>query len=195
VFGAVALIERIKTQGGPLPEGVAHAVVVGGGNTAIDIARELKHLRVPEVTLIYRREESAMSAYAHEQASAKTEGVRFLHGHQPVAFKGPGRLQTVTLVRMRDDGGRLVQVPHSETELPCDMAVLAVGQGRLQELCTAFPGVEFKNGRLVVDPVTGGTGHPKVFGGGDLANGGKEVVNATAEGKLAARTMDRLLQA
>ena len=49
-------------------------------------------------------------------------------------------------------------------------------------------------GRIVVDPQTGVTGNPRVFSGGDAANGGKEVVNAVDEGQRAAHTIHRMIQ-
>ncbi len=193
VYGAVALIERIKTHPGAVTHGVAHAVVIGGGNTAIDIARELKLLGVPEVTMVYRRGPDAMSAYVHEQHGARDDGIRFLHWHQPLRFTAAGgKLKGVTLARTKEEGGKLKPVGGSETDIPCDLVALAVGQGKLETLCTSFPGVEFKGGRVVVDAQSGQTGNPKVFAGGDVANGGKEVVNATAEGKRAALAIHRM---
>ncbi|MEW5848765.1 MAG: FAD-dependent oxidoreductase [Myxococcota bacterium] len=193
VHGAVALIERLKTEPGPVTEGVAHAVVIGGGNTAIDIARELKFLRVPEVTMVYRRGEPAMSAYEHEQEAAKHEGVRFLHWHQPVVFRGTDRVRSVQLARTKEGANGRLEVTEQLVEIPCDLVALAVGQGKLKELCESFPGVQFTGGRVVVDSQTGRTGNPRVFAGGDVANGGKEVVNATAEGKLAAKAIHQML--
>ncbi|MBI5493592.1 MAG: FAD-dependent oxidoreductase [Deltaproteobacteria bacterium] len=193
IIGAVELIDQVKTRGQPLFEGVAHAVVVGGGNTAIDVARELRGLGVPEVTMVYRRGPEHMSAYAHEQDGARHDGVRFLHWHVPVRFNGEGKVSSLTLARTRLEDGRLRNVPGSEADVPCELVAMAVGQGTLKDLCTAFAGVDFRDGHVVVDPDTGATGNAKVFAGGDVANGGKEVVNATAEGKRAALAMDRML--
>jgi glutamate synthase (NADPH/NADH) small chain len=55
VWGAVDLIEHIKSDGNLKLDGVQRAIVVGGGNTAIDIAHELSLLGVPDVVMVYRR--------------------------------------------------------------------------------------------------------------------------------------------
>jgi glutamate synthase (NADPH/NADH) small chain len=68
--------------------------------------------------------------------------------------------------------------------------VVAIGQTRLAEFVSRFPGVELDaHSRIVVDPATGRTGHPRVYAGGDSVNGGMEVVNAVAEGRDAARAI------
>jgi len=81
-------------------------------------------------------------------------------------------------------------VPGTERELPADLVVVAIGQGRFRALAAQFPGVAVDaRGCIVIEPETGQTGHPKVYAGGDCANGGKEVVNAAADGRRAARAI------
>jgi glutamate synthase (NADPH/NADH) small chain len=178
VAGAVAWIERMKTDSGfTLGEG-RRAVVIGGGNTAIDAARELAHLGIREVTMLYRRTAEVMRGYAHEMAQARMEGVRLEERAVVRGFErdGQGRLRGVLL----EDGRRL----------ECDLALVAIGQASLREVARQFPGVEVDaEGCIVADPVTGRTGHPRVYAGGDARNGGKEVVNAAQEGKRAARAI------
>ena len=70
---------------------------------------------------------------------------------------------------------------------------LAVSRAAIASaLAAALPGVQVEDGRVVVD-ADGATGRPGVYAAGDCANGGKEVVNATAEGKRAALAIDRRL--
>src|SRR5205823_5815683 len=61
VVGATLWIERLKLERGFTVDGVGSALVIGGGNTAIDAARELRRLGVPSVTMVYRRTEAEMS--------------------------------------------------------------------------------------------------------------------------------------
>ena len=89
-------------------------------------------------------------------------------------------------------GRRLRNVPDSEFTLPAQLVVVAVGQGKLETLLSGLPEVQLDWGRIVVDD-TQQTGNPKVFAGGDASNGGKEVVNAAAEGKLAAQSIHAML--
>ena len=77
-----------------------------------------------------------------------------------------------------------------ESEIAANLIVVAIGQSRLAALVARFPGVELDRlSRIVVDPASGRTGHPRVYAGGDCVNGGKEVVNAVAEGQGAARAI------
>ncbi len=190
VWGASALIEAIKTGMTVDPSGIRSAVVVGGGNTAIDAARELALLGVPDVRLAYRRGPDRMPGYAHEREHAVHEGVRFLWNVLPVAFLGNGRLEGVRMTRL-DDALNPVGEPWDEA---ADVAALAVGQGRLTELLAGIADLRLERGRVVVDPETGRTTNSRYWAGGDLANGGAEVVNAAAEGKRAARGIDAWLR-
>lgn len=204
VVGAVALIELLKNK--PAAElswlsGVRRALCVGGGNTSIDVVRELRKLGVPHVTLVYRRGEADMPAYAHEVKAARTEGVEVLCNALPVEVVGRGDLVAGLRVARtrsgppgRDGRAKLETIPGSEQTLEADLVAVAIGQEMLEELLAGIPGLNLERGRAIVDPKSGQTTNPKYFSGGDCANGGKEVVNASAEGKLAARGIDRWLK-
>jgi glutamate synthase (NADPH/NADH) small chain len=178
VFGATDWIGRMKLEPHFALDGMKRALVIGGGNTAIDAARELARLGVPDVALVYRRTEPDMPGYRHELDHARHEGVRLLERAVPEAVvRGPGgRLEALRLADGR--------------ELPADLMVVAIGQARLKELAGRSPGVQLDpKGRIAVDPATGRTGNPKVYAGGDAVSGGQEVVNAAQEGKRAARAI------
>jgi glutamate synthase (NADPH/NADH) small chain len=145
---------------------------------------------VPDVRIVYRRDGERMPAYRHEREHAVHEGVHFEHRVQPLAFEGNGRLEAVRLTALDD---RLEPVG-DPFRLPADLAAVAIGQARLEEWLGEIPGLEFDGGRLIVDPASGGTANPKYWAGGDLANGGAEVVNAAAEGKRAAHGIDAALR-
>ncbi len=208
VFGACDLIERIKTKEGvPEVSSGKRAVVVGGGNTAIDIARQLAGLGL-HTTQIYRRDGAEMGAYAHEQEYARKEGVEFRFKTQPIAYvanDGKGetagkdaprvtKVRCVTMSWPADKTGRPVPVPGSEHDIPADVVAVATGQEKLvRELKKISNITIMPDGRVRVDPATGKTGNPKYYAGGDCANGGKEVVNAAAEGKKAAKAIHAAL--
>jgi glutamate synthase (NADPH/NADH) small chain len=179
VVGATAFIERLKNEPGFAVAGVRRAVVVGGGNTAIDVARELGKVGVADVAMVYRRSAHEMSGYAHEMAQARVEGARLVESVQPVS---------VVRVAITHNG----VVTGDAHELPCDLVVLAIGQSKLRAVAQGFDGVALdKRGCVVVDTVTRRTGNARVYAGGDCINGGKEVVNAAADGREAARAMMR----
>ncbi|MEZ4257215.1 MAG: FAD-dependent oxidoreductase [Polyangiales bacterium] len=193
VVGATAWIESMKLDPKASVAGVTRAIVVGGGNTAIDAARELAQLGVEHVSMVYRRDEAAMSGYAHEMAGAYKERVELVENRQPVSVvreKGA----VVGLQVAPTTGGK--PTDGERETLTADLIVIAIGQARLTQLASAFPGVELDDkGRVRVDEATCRTGNAKVYAGGDCVNGGKEVVNAAQHGKLAARAIHSSLGA
>jgi dihydropyrimidine dehydrogenase (NAD+) subunit PreT len=175
VVGATVWIERLKLESGFALAGVQRALVIGGGNTAIDVARELARLGVAEVAMVYRRTAGEMSGYAHEMDLARKEGVRLIERAVPKEFVREAS-GVVKALRLAD--GR---------EIPADLVVVGIGQGKLRDVVSGFPGVVLdERGLVVVDTATGRTGNAKVFAGGD-ALGGELVVTAVQEGKRAAR--------
>jgi len=191
VEGATALIERLKADPTLQVEGIRRAVIVGGGNTAIDITHELALLGVNS-TMVYRGTEAEMSAYDHEISSGRVDGVSVACSRIPtkVVRNESGRVVALRVARTENKRA----VAGTEEDLPADVVVVATGQSRLTDLAKAFAGVELDaRGRVVVDVATYRTGNPKVWSGGDCVNGGKEVVNAVAEARVAARDMHAFL--
>ena len=188
VIGATAWIEEMKLT---LPrehaKSLGRVLVVGGGNTAIDVAREAKGLGADDVAMVYRRSQKEMSGYAHELEGARIEGVRFVENVVPHSFVRDASGKLVALRVSRAEGGK--GIPGTEHDLPCDLVALAIGQSKLRAIATQFPGVTLgaKGCVVVNDAATCRTGNEKVYAGGDCINGGKEVVNAVADGRNAAR--------
>jgi len=133
-------------------------------------------LGAKEVYMVYRRGMQHMSAFAFEYEHARQEGVRFLWHVQPKAIHGNGKVEGLLLAD--------IQNAEAEILLAVDQVVLAIGQathtGFLGEA-----GVSIERGRIVIDRATGQTSNPKYFAGGDCTNGGREVVDAVADGKRA----------
>ena len=193
VYGAVDLIEKIKADPALKLDNVRRALVIGGGNTAIDIAHELKLLGVADVAMVYRRGVDGMSGYVHELASARKHGVRLMEHRVVTEFLAEsGKLTGVKLSRA--ENGKAV--PGGEETLSCELVALAIGQATATTMAKGFPGLVLdKHGNITVDPKTQRTGHAKVWSGGDCVNGGKEVVNAVQEAKIAVRDIIRALGA
>jgi dihydropyrimidine dehydrogenase (NAD+) subunit PreT len=169
------------------PERVA---VVGAGNTAIDAANASVRLGAREVHMIYRRGPEQMSAFDFEYEHAKQEGVKFLWHVQPVGIKGSDAVEGLELQKLEvsaDDS--LVPVQGSNYVQPVDMIVLAIGQSTHTDFLKAFDSgsekVQLERGRILIDRASGQTSNPKYFAGGDCTNGGREVVDAVADGKRA----------
>jgi glutamate synthase (NADPH/NADH) small chain len=199
VWESLPFIEAIKT--GVLPAVGRSVAVIGGGNTAVDVACEARRLGATEVTMVYRRTEAEMPAYPHEVKFARDEGVRFQWLTAPVRFVGDGRVEGVECRSMRlgepDASGRRRPdtVPGTEFVLPADTVVKAIGQQPRAELLSWIEGLELDGGLVRVDAETGRTSNPKYFAAGDAINGGATVVEAVRGAKLAARTIDAVLGA
>jgi glutamate synthase (NADPH/NADH) small chain len=183
VIDALRFIERYKTQ--PDFQVCQKVIVIGAGNTAIDAANAAVRLGAANVHLFYRRTEKEMPAFPFEYDHSKVEGVRFHWRAQPVAIlEENGRVVAVKFVETKPGTGRIAPQPVSDTEyeVACDMVIPALGQSRAT---APFP-VEARNGVIAVDRPTGRTSNPKYYAGGDCVNGGREVVDAVADGKRAA---------
>jgi glutamate synthase (NADPH/NADH) small chain len=176
-----------------------HVVVIGAGNTAIDVATVSRRLGAETVTIVYRRSESVIPAFAYEYELAKTDGVRFEWCAQPVRVVGDGgRVIGVEFQRTEfgDPGTRTGSVrglPGTEFTLPADMVIKALGQEHLLDLVSAIPGLQINKGAVVVDRATGKTSVPRLFAGGDCLRSGGEVVDAVQDGKIAAQGIHAML--
>jgi dihydropyrimidine dehydrogenase (NAD+) subunit PreT len=188
VHGAVDFIEKMKLGKVSL-DGVRHALIVGGGNTAVDCVREALGLGIPRATLIYRGTEKKMPGYRHEWEAARIEGATAAFQALPVAFEGDGRVERAVCVKMDD---KKQPIAGSEFVLEVDLVLVAIGQSSLAKQLASLEGIMLSGSRLEVDAKQA-TKRKGYFGGGDCVNGGKEVVNAVAEGKVAARAIHQFL--
>jgi len=202
VCGALEFIEQTKMR--PFSEVILgrRIACVGAGNTAIDVVTAARRLGAETVYLVYRRSEQEMPAFRYEYELAKKDGVNFLWQTQPVRVLGAGGVVTgLECVRTRlgapDARGKRAPEPISASEfsIEVDMLVRAVGQKPATDFLRAVSGIERrKNGTLVTSALHQ-TGNAKYFAGGDCVNGGREVVDAVAEGMAAARGIDAWLGA
>jgi glutamate synthase (NADPH/NADH) small chain len=159
--------------------------VIGAGNTAIDAANAAVRLGASEVHMVYRRGPEQMSAFAFEYEHAKQEGVKFLWHVAPVRLAGAGKVHGVELAKLEATAnGSLVPRQGENFTLAVDLIVLAIGQATHADFLSGDK-VKLERGRIVVDRATGQTSAAKYFAGGDCTNGGREVVDAVADGKRA----------
>ena len=171
-------------------------VVIGAGNTAIDAACAAKRLGAESVTILYRRQRDDISAFPFEYDHAVREGVVFRWASLPTAYVAKGEAIELTCVAMAEDAtGTHAPVAESEFTLECDVVIPAIGQSPLLELLSHVRGVAIEHGRVAIDRATGQTTNPSYFAGGDCVNGGREVVDAVADGKRAALGIAAVLAA
>lgn len=174
--------------------------VIGGGNTAMDVARSALRLGA-EVYLVYRRTEVEMPARRAEIEHAKEEGVKFMLLTIPIRYIGDssGRVVAMECVKMvlgePDESGRRkpVPLPGSNFILEVDTVVEAIGTEANRFLLSQFPGLKTSKHGYVVVNEWGQTSIPKVFAGGDIVTGSATVISAMGAGKRAAQGIMRYL--
>jgi NADH-quinone oxidoreductase subunit F len=211
--------EKIRIEGEDLP-GVVHGihflkdvnkdlkyriegkvVVIGGGNTAIDSARTALRCGASEVSVLYRRTIDAMPAYEAEIHEALCEGVRIIELASPNRFiqGSNGKIAQIECVNMRlaefDSSGRRKSraIEKSTFMIDANMVIVAVSQySDLPFIKKEEIGVT-RWGTFVVHDDTLMTTMNGVFAGGDVARGPDTVIQAIADGKKAAESIDKFL--
>ncbi len=197
VEDAVAYIARLRQarDKSKLPVG-RRIVVIGGGNTAIDIAVQTKRLGAEDVTIVYRRGPEDMSATHHEQEFAQVNGVAIKHWARPVRLSGSGgKVKAIEFEYTRMEGGRLAGTGERFVE-PADMVFKAIGQVFLPDPLNqdSQQALQLGGNRIKVDGERA-TSLPGVYAGGDCVGVGQELtVQAVQDGKLAAAGIDRYLK-
>jgi len=197
VFDALDFIADVRKGRADLVR--QRVAVIGGGNTAIDAVTQAAMAGAERVYLVYRRGRAEMRAYPHDIERALTHGVEFIHWSAPKRFEGDGSVSSLVCQRTEyepdaDGARRLVAVPGTEFSIPVTMVMRATGQAKRISFFDRLPGVETDPGGRVVVDETFRTSNPRMWAGGDCVNGGKEVVNAVAQGRDAARDIDRTLR-
>lgn len=195
LWNSLEFIESLKR--GELPRIGRTVAIVGGGNTAIDVAREAVRLGATNVMILYRRTEDQMPAFKHEVKAARQEGVHFHWLTAPLKFMGDSKVRAVECIHMKlggaDKSGRPAPepIPGTEFAIEVDTVIKAIGQEKRVELLKPL-GIDLVNGLVKVNE-NFQTSKGKIFAGGDCINGGSTVVEAVAHGKKAAAAIDQHL--
>jgi glutamate synthase (NADPH/NADH) small chain len=193
VVNAVDFIERIRQEDlSSLPVG-RQVVVIGGGNTAIDIAVQVKKLGAEAVTMVYRRSRDQMTATAYEQQVAQTSGVLIRHHAQPIRFLAEsGQLAGVEFEYTETDAEGLLSGNGECFVLPADQAFKAIGQALDVAPFNGGEAPDLISQRIGVDQHQK-TSLPDVWAGGDCTPGKDLTVTAVQDGKIAALSINEYL--
>ena len=190
------LLEEINS--GKRPAIGREVVVVGGGNSAIDVARSALRSG-SNVTVVYRRARSDMPANVDELEGALEEGVSLVCMAQPLEAVGDAKgVRALKVMRMKagtvDSSGRPAPVPTGESyEIPCDALVIAVGE-RVDPSGIDSVGAQLeKDGRIVVDPFGLRTANSKFFAAGDAVTGPATAAEAMGQAKAVVASIDAAL--
>ena len=173
-------------------------LVVGGGNTAIDVARSALRSGA-RVTVVYRRARGDMPANIDELEGALEEGVTLVCMAQPLkVLEDKGKVRGLEVMRMKagsvDTSGRPTPLPTGESyEIPCDTLVIAVGERVDPAGLESVGAVIAKDGRVGVDPFRLFTANPKFFAAGDAVTGPATAAEAMGQAKTAAAAIDAAL--
>jgi glutamate synthase (NADPH/NADH) small chain len=123
--------------------------------------------------------------------------VEFVWCTLPIGLKigEDGDLHALSCVRTElNEMGEFVKMDNAAFEVSCDLVIPAIGQSPLIEFLSTLRDLKMEKGSIVVNRATGETSNAKYFAGGDCANGGREVVDAVADGKRAALGIAARLQ-
>ncbi len=199
VIDAIRFLREINLGEKSLPG--KKAVVIGGGNVAIDTARVTKRLGAEFVTVVYRRSEKEMPAYAEEIEGAKEEGVEFLfltapHRIRTEMGKVTGFECLKTTLGPPDASGRRRPVPveRSEFVIDCDVVIPAIGQRIDKSWVDGEADLQLtKWDTIQVNPHTMQTSIPHVFAGGDAVTGPASVIEAVAAGHKVVEAIQRFI--
>jgi 2-oxoacid:acceptor oxidoreductase delta subunit (pyruvate/2-ketoisovalerate family) len=173
--------------------------VIGGGNTAMDVARTALRLGA-EVTVLYRRTRVEMPAHPKEVDEALEEGVdiKFLTAPLEVLAGRDGRVSGVKCQQMKlgepDSSGRRrpVPVPGSEFTVETENVFSAIGE--MPDFSYLPEKVKHDEWVVQVDAETGGASAPAVFAGGDIIEIPHMVVTAIGSGKRSALAIHAMLR-
>jgi len=170
--------------------------VIGGGNTAIDLARSVIRLG-KKPTILYRRSKEEMPAFEDEMVEAIEEGVKIRYLVNPIRIQQKDSMKRLECLRMelgeKDESGRRrpVPIPNSSFFFEAESVIIAAGE----EIEVSFlpKGLEKKEG-IVLTQRDGSTGIKGIFAGGDLTSTQRTVAHAIGSGKKAALAMDCYLK-
>ncbi|MHC4295044.1 MAG: FAD-dependent oxidoreductase, partial [Planctomycetota bacterium] len=221
VYSSMEFLKAFNLRGEELAGG--HVAVIGGGNSAVDAARvAIRQENVQSVTLLYRRTEREMPAYAEEVEAAIEEGIKLETLVSPVkiryietARKEGVRVETmVEPIKIYSQAGHMVgiecirntlgevdasgrrrpvPIPGSEFSIPLNTLIVAIGERPDSDHLNSMGLEVHKSGRVPVDQRTFQTNREGVFAGGDLVTGPNTVAEAISAGKKAAFAIDRYL--
>jgi NADPH-dependent glutamate synthase beta subunit-like oxidoreductase len=204
--GVIGALEFLRETGLRRPVKIGRDVlVIGGGNTASDAARSAIRLggepgAPAQATIVSLEAEGELLIVPEDLAQARDEGVRFRPQTAlvEVLADGQGNVRGAVVAEARlgrdQDGNVTPQlVAGTETEVPCDTILLAIGQVQVLDW---LPAEATERGLVRADEY-GRIPHDSglIFVGGDVMRGPSMVVDALGDGKRAARDIDRVLSA
>jgi formate dehydrogenase (NADP+) beta subunit len=184
-----------------LPDSLSESELNVAMKELMDVSRQALRMGAREVHLVCLESREEMPAFEEEIEEGLEEGLKIHPSLGPKAFVGKdGRLaglQTIRCTSVFDASHRFNPTFEAGTEsvIPCDTAILAIGQASDLSFLTPTDGVETtRQGTIKIDPQTLMSTAPGIFAAGDIAFGPRLIISAVADGKKAAEEIDRYLR-
>lgn len=207
VYSANEFLTRINLMKAYKPDSTTpinagtKAVIVGGGNVAMDAARCAKRMGA-DVTIVYRRTEKELPARAEEVEHAKEEGIKFMFLTNPTEITSTenGWVKGIICQQMElsepDASGRAKPVPveGAYSELEADCVIMSIGTSPNPLIKSTTEGLDTQKWGGIIADDTGLTSRQGVYAGGDAVTGAATVILAMGAGKKAAAAMDEYMQ-
>ncbi len=197
----INLMKAYKSDADTPVQAGKKAVVVGGGNVAMDAARCAKRMGA-DVYIVYRRTEKELPARAEEVEHAKEEGIVFKFLTNPVEIKSDenGWVKSVVCQQMElsepDASGRAkpVPIPNAFIEIETDSVIMSIGTSPNPLIKSTTEGLDTQKWGGIIADENGLTSKEGVYAGGDAVTGAATVILAMGAGKTAAAAMDEYIQ-
>ena len=175
-------------------------IVIGGGNSAIDAARTALRLG-SEVNIVYRRTRQEMPANEEEIKDAEEEGIKIHYLAAPAKIVGTnGKVTGLECIKMKlgepDESGRARPIPIKSSEfiIEADVIIPAISQEPDLSFLPKDHNIDISRWRtFTTNENTMATNIPGVFAGGDAVTGPNTVINAIAQGHVAAKSIERFI--
>ncbi|HUW12933.1 MAG TPA: FAD-dependent oxidoreductase, partial [Anaerolineae bacterium] len=194
VFAAFDVLERARR--GQVMDLGGKALVIGGGDTAMDAARVAQRFTSNPATVVYRRSRQEMPAHAEELQGAFEEGNLLIELATPTrVLREQGRVVALECVRNRlgepgkDGRRRPIPVDGSEFQIEADAIIVAIGQRSDVTFLDGSIVTVRRDGSINVDPTCGLAGADCVYAGGDIVDGPESIIAACADGRRAAEAI------
>ena len=175
------------------------AVVVGGGNVAIDVARTARRLGADHVEMVCLESEEEMPAWEWEVEEASDEGIHITHRRGPkqivVENGAVAGLEVKEVERVFDDDGRFNPTYFEDkvSVIPGAHVIIAIGQMSDVSMTDGTSVKADERGRLEWDRITKQTSDPKVFACGEVVTGPGAAIEAVASGHMTAKAVELFL--
>lgn len=163
-------------------------VVIGAGNSAMDVARTALRKGVRRVSVFCRRYQTAASV--REVDYAKADGVEFFYGMRPTRIVDNGVYYKK--VEMDEEGN--ITSTSEEQFFPCSSVIIAISQGAQNRIVSTTTGLEMSSHGLLATNEHGETTREGIFASGDVVLGARTVVEAVKYSKQVADEMDAYLR-